>query len=149
MEIKYPEIYDESYKILKSVYGDDADFRDGQYEAIEATMTNKRTLVVQRTGWGKSLVYFMCTKMFRRMNRGFTMVISPLLVLMENQAEMAKKLGIRCDVLNSTVKDRRSEILEDLANDKLYVPAHYGINNMVKYKKLMSILDMLFYRFEK
>ena len=61
MEIKYPEIYDESYKILKSVYGDDADFRDGQYEAIEATMTNKRTLVVQRTGWGKSLVYFMCT----------------------------------------------------------------------------------------
>ena len=94
MEIKYPEIYDESYKILKSVYGDDADFRDGQYEAIEATMTNKRTLVVQRTGWGKSLVYFMCTKMFRRMKRGFTMVISPLLVLMENQAEMAKKLGI-------------------------------------------------------
>ena len=119
MEIKYPEIYEESYKILKSVYGDDANFRDGQYEAIEATMTNKRTLVVQRTGWGKSLVYFMCTKMFRRMNRGFTMVISPLLVLMENQAEMAKKLGIRCDVLNSTVKDRRSEILEDLANDKL------------------------------
>ena len=45
MEIKYPEIYDESYKILKSVYGDDADFRDGQYEAMEATMSNKRTLV--------------------------------------------------------------------------------------------------------
>lgn len=57
MEIKYPEIYDESYKILKSVYGDDAVFRDSQYEAIEAIMSNKRTLVVQRTGWGKSLVY--------------------------------------------------------------------------------------------
>ena len=57
MEIKYPEIYDDSYKILKSVYGDDAVFRDGQYEAIEATMSNKRTLVVQRTGWGKSLVH--------------------------------------------------------------------------------------------
>ena len=119
MEIKNPEIYEESYKILKSVYGEDANFRDGQYEAIEATMTNRRTLVVQRTGWGKSLVYFMCTKMFRKRNRGFTMVISPLLVLMENQAEMAKKLGIRCDVLNSTVKERRSEILDDLATDKL------------------------------
>ncbi len=56
MEIKHPEIYDESYKILKSVYGENASFREGQYEAIEATMTNKRTLVVQRTGWGKSLV---------------------------------------------------------------------------------------------
>lgn len=119
MEIQYPELYAESYKTLKSIYGDNAIFREGQYEAIEATMTNRRTLVVQRTGWGKSLVYFMCTKMFRRMNRGFTMVISPLLALMENQAEMAKKLGIRCDVLNSTVKDRRSEILDDLATDKL------------------------------
>lgn len=53
MEIKYPELYAESYKILKSVYGDDANFREGQYEAIEATMTNRRTLVVQRTGRGK------------------------------------------------------------------------------------------------
>ena len=69
MEIKNPEIYEESYKILKSVYGEDANFRDGQYEAIEATMTNRRTLVVQRTGWGKSLVYFMCTKMFRKRNQ--------------------------------------------------------------------------------
>lgn len=119
MEIKHSEIYDESYKILKSVYGENASFREGQYEAIEATMTNKRTLVVQRTGWGKSLVYFMCTKLFKKMNRGFTMVISPLLVLMENQAEMAKKLGIKCDVLNSTVRDRRSEILEKLTTDQL------------------------------
>ncbi len=56
MEIKYPEIYAQSHQILKSVYGDDASCCEGQYEAIEATMTNKRTLVVQRTGWRKSLV---------------------------------------------------------------------------------------------
>lgn len=119
MEIKFPKLYSYSYGLLKSIYGEKAAFREGQYEAIEATMTNRRTLVVQRTGWGKSLVYFMCTKMFRKMNRGFTMVISPLLVLMENQAEMAKALGIRCDVLNSTVKDRRGEILQALSNNEL------------------------------
>ena len=44
--------------MLKQAYGSTAEFRDGQYEAIEATLTNKRTLVVQKTGWGKSLVYF-------------------------------------------------------------------------------------------
>lgn len=46
-------------------------FRDGQYEAIEATMTNNRTLVVQRTGWGKSLVYFVCTKLMREQKRRY------------------------------------------------------------------------------
>ncbi len=119
MQIRFPEIYEKSRLILKNVYGETAEFRKGQYEAIEATMTKKRTLVVQRTGWGKSLVYFMCTRMFREENRGFTMVISPLLVLMENQAEMARRLDIRCDVLNSTTRDRRSDILNLLARDEL------------------------------
>ena len=52
-----PEIHQRATGILKAFYGESAAFRDGQYEAIEATMTRKRTLVVQRTGWGKSLVY--------------------------------------------------------------------------------------------
>ena len=77
-------IFSEADGILKSVYGVNAQFREGQYEAIEATMIHKHTLVVQKTGWGKSLVYFICTKLFRSRNRGMTMVISPLLVLMEN-----------------------------------------------------------------
>ena len=77
----------------------------GQYEAIEATMTKRRTLVVPRTGWGKSLVYFICTKLMRSEHRGVTLVVSPLLVLMENQMEAAEKMGLWCDVLNSTVKD--------------------------------------------
>lgn len=114
-----PEIYAKATAIIKQLYGEDASFRDGQYEAIEATMTRKRTLVVQRTGWGKSLVYFVCTKLMREQRRGVTMVISPLLVLMENQIEAAKKLGLRCDVLNSTVKDRRKEILTALERDAL------------------------------
>ena len=61
MKIENEEIYNKSFSILKDLYGESASFRDGQYEAIEATMTQNRTLVVQRTGWGKSLVYFIET----------------------------------------------------------------------------------------
>lgn len=108
-----------STAILRSMYGPDAAFRDGQYEAIEATMTRKRTLVVQRTGWGKSLVYFICTKLMREQRRGVTVVVSPLLVLMENQIEAAEKMGLRCDVLNSSTKERRPDILRALEQDQL------------------------------
>ena len=119
IEVTKPLIYEQADRIIKDLYGPSAMFRDGQYEAIEATMTKKRVLVVQRTGWGKSLVYFVCTKLMRKENKGVTMVVSPLLVLMENQIEAATKMGLRCDVLNSTVKDRRSEILDSLENDEL------------------------------
>ena len=116
---KNVEIFKQASEILRALYGKDASFRDGQYEAIEATMTQQRTLVVQRTGWGKSLVYFVCTKLLRAKNRGVTMVVSPLLVLMENQIEAAKKIGLKCDVLNSTVNDRREAILTALEADEL------------------------------
>lgn len=119
-EIHYnPDIYAKSTEIIKAIYGPNASFRDGQYEAIEATMTHNRTLVVQRTGWGKSLVYFVCTKLIREQKRGVTMVVSPLLVLMENQIDAAQKMGLQCDVLNSTVKDRREDILASLEQDEL------------------------------
>lgn len=114
-----PGIFTRATEILQSLYGSTATFRDGQYEAIEATMTQNRTLVVQRTGWGKSLVYFICTKLMREKNRGVTMVVSPLLVLMENQIEAAEKMGLRCDVLNSTTKERRTDILQALEHDEL------------------------------
>ncbi len=114
-----PGIYARSTAIIQSLYGPSASFRDGQYEAIEATVTRNRTLVVQRTGWGKSLVYFVCTKLMREQGRGVTMVVSPLLVLMENQIEAAEKMGLRCDVLNSTTKDRRSDILRSMERGAL------------------------------
>ena len=112
-------IHKQATEIIKELYGKDASFREGQYEAIEATMTQKRTLVVQRTGWGKSLVYFVCTKLMREQRRGVTMVVSPLLVLMQNQIEAAEKMGLKCDVLNSAVKDRRDDILSSLENNEL------------------------------
>ncbi|MBO5313223.1 MAG: RecQ family ATP-dependent DNA helicase [Clostridia bacterium] len=106
------EIYKSSLEIIKTIYGQDASFRQGQYEAIEATMTRKRTLVVQKTGWGKSLVYFVCTKLLRAQGRGVTLVVSPLLSLMRNQLEAGQRLGLRCEMLNSRVKDRKEEILD-------------------------------------
>lgn len=119
LENRNPDIYIKAFAIIKSLYGADASFRDGQYEAIEATMTQKRTLVVQRTGWGKSLVYFVCTKLMREKGQGVTMVVSPLLVLMQNQIDAAEKIGLKCDVLNSSVKDRREDIFTSLKNNEL------------------------------
>ena len=119
VKITQPLIYEQADKIIKDLYGPDANFREGQYEAIEATMIKKRVLVVQRTGWGKSLVYFACTKLMRQQNKGVTMVVSPLLVLMENQIDAATKMGLRCDVLNSRVKDRQAEILDSLERDEI------------------------------
>ena len=116
---QHRDIYDKSTEIIKQLYGPEASFREGQYEAIEATMTRNRTLVVQRTGWGKSLVYFVCTKLMREQRRGVTVVVSPLLVLMENQIEAAEKLGLQCDALNSTTRDRREEILAALEQNIL------------------------------
>ena len=78
---------EQANQILKALYGPSARFRDGQYETIEAVMTRKRVLVVQRTGQGRSLVYFVCTKLMRKEGKGVTMVVSPLLVLTENQIQ--------------------------------------------------------------
>lgn len=106
--------------LLKKFYGENANFREGQYEAIEATLTHKRTLVVQKTGWGKSLVYFMTTKILREQGKGMTLVISPLLVLMENQKNAAENFGLRCKSLNSEVeKEEKNQIIEDMIENKV------------------------------
>ncbi|MBQ1490968.1 MAG: ATP-dependent DNA helicase RecG, partial [Blautia sp.] len=94
------EVYKKAREILKSIYGPDASFREGQYEAIESVLTHKRTVVVQKTGWGKSLVYFISAKLMD----GLTIIISPLLVLMDNQRVMAEKIGLRCAMINGRVK---------------------------------------------
>lgn len=95
--------------------GQNASFKEGQYEAIEATLTNKRTLVVQRTGWGKSMVYFVCTKILREEQKGLTLIISPLLSLMKNQIEAAARAGLKCETLNSSkTPEEKKQILESM-----------------------------------
>ena len=81
-------------------------FREGQWEAINALVNErKKLLVVQRTGWGKSSVYFISTRLFRDRGFGPTIIVSPLLALMRNQIDAANNLGIRAITLNSTNRD--------------------------------------------
>ncbi|MDB9484900.1 ATP-dependent DNA helicase, partial [Dolichospermum circinale CS-537/05] len=83
-----------------------ADFRDAQWEAIEELLLNKsRLLVVQRTGWGKSLVYFLATRLLRDQGAGCTLLISPLLALMRNQIAAAQRIGVKAETINSSNTD--------------------------------------------
>ena len=95
-----------------------ARFRDGQWEAIEAIVNHRRKLmVVQRTGWGKSTVYFLSTRMLRDQGYGVTVIVSPLLALMRNQIDAAERIGIRAETINSTNQDSWPEIRRDLLAD--------------------------------
>jgi ATP-dependent DNA helicase RecQ len=81
-------------------------FRDGQWEAIEALVSRReRLLLVQRTGWGKSVVYFVATSLLRSEGSGPTLIISPLLALMRNQLEAARGLGLRAERIDSANTD--------------------------------------------
>lgn len=80
----------------------DATFRDGQEEAIRHIVEGKgRLLVVQKTGWGKSFVYFIATKLLRTAGAGPALLISPLLALMRNQVIAAERMGVRAATINS------------------------------------------------
>ena len=90
-------------QLLKLMLGPQAQFREGQWQAIDAIVTRRgRVLVVQRTGWGKSLVYFLSTKLLREQGAGPTILVSPLLSLMRNQIEAASRIGIRAFTINSS-----------------------------------------------
>ncbi len=94
----------QALKLLRMALGDGAAaFRDGQWQAIFSLIQRRaRLLVVQRTGWGKSLVYFIATKLLRDRGAGCTILISPLLSLMRNQIAAARRIGIRAETINST-----------------------------------------------
>ncbi len=126
----------------------DAQFRGGQWESIEALLNRRRLLVVERTGWGKSMVYFLATRLLRDSGAGVSLLISPLLALMRNQLEAARRIGVRAETINSTntddwdriereLRDNAIDILlispERLANDKFrenvlsHVAEHVGM----------------------
>lgn len=93
--------------LKRALASGDATFREGQWEAIDALVNRQeRLLVVQRTGWGKSSVYFIATRILRDRGRGPTLIVSPLLALMRNQIEAADRLGIRAMTINSTNRDQ-------------------------------------------
>ena len=92
----------EARALLQQMLGPETEFRDGQWEAIDlAANRRQRVLVVQRTGWGKSIVYFLAAKILRDAGAGPTLLISPLLSLMRNQILAAEKLGIHAATIHS------------------------------------------------
>ncbi|MBB1510838.1 RecQ family ATP-dependent DNA helicase [Tessaracoccus sp. MC1756] len=114
---------DEALGILQQLTGrPDAQFHPGQREAIEAlTEHGRRALVVQRTGWGKSAVYFIAALMRRRAGHGPALIISPLLALMRDQEAAAERAGVRAVAINSSNVTDWGQIEERLAEDSVDV----------------------------
>jgi ATP-dependent DNA helicase RecQ len=110
-------------QILRTLVGrDDADFHEGQYEAIETLVEHRRrALVVQRTGWGKSAVYFVATLLLRQRGAGPTILVSPLLALMRDQVAAAARAGVRAVSINSSNAHEWAEVLGKLQRDEVDV----------------------------
>lgn len=113
----------DALEILRTLVGSpDADFHDGQFEAIETLVAErKRALVVQRTGWGKSAVYFVATLLLRRQGAGPTLLVSPLLALMRDQVEAAARAGVRAVAINSANPHEWGDVLRKLDDDEVDV----------------------------
>lgn len=109
--------------ILRTLVGSDtAEFHEGQYEAIETLVDlRRRALVVQRTGWGKSAVYFVATLLLRQQGAGPTILVSPLLALMRDQVAAASRAGVRAVAINSANAHEWTEALDKLRNDEVDV----------------------------
>ncbi|MBG6108215.1 ATP-dependent DNA helicase RecQ [Frigoribacterium sp. CG_9.8] len=109
--------------ILRSLVGrEDAEFHEGQFEAIETLVEHRRrALVVQRTGWGKSAVYFVATLLLRQRGAGPTILVSPLLALMRDQVAAATRAGVRAVAINSANAHEWGEVLDKLRSDEVDV----------------------------
>jgi ATP-dependent DNA helicase RecQ len=93
---------DEAEACLRALAGPHARLREDQWTAIRALVEqHRRALVVQRTGWGKSAVYFTATALLRARGAGPSVIVSPLLALMRNQIDAAARAGIRARTVNS------------------------------------------------
>ena len=107
-----PDLRSTAEQHLRALVGSpDAVLRDDQWRAVEALVVEgRRALVVQRTGWGKSAVYFVATALLRAAGKGPTVIVSPLLSLMRNQVEAARKAGITAVTMNSSNTDEWVEV---------------------------------------
>ncbi|MDQ1554811.1 MAG: ATP-dependent helicase RecQ [Microbacteriaceae bacterium] len=117
------ETRESAIRILRTLVGSEAaEFHEGQYEAIETLVDQRRrALVVQRTGWGKSAVYFVATLLLRSNGAGPTILVSPLLALMRDQIAAAARAGVRAVAINSTNPHEWDDILLRLQNDDIDV----------------------------
>jgi ATP-dependent DNA helicase RecQ len=118
-----PDLTAEATTVLRRLVGrDDVDFREGQLEAVEALVgERRRVLVVLRTGWGKSAVYFVATALRRGQGAGPTVIVSPLLALMRDQVAAAERAGIRAVTMNSANAQEWGAVSAALARDEVDV----------------------------
>jgi ATP-dependent DNA helicase RecQ len=109
-------------RTIAAVAGPDARPREDQVRAVEELVEHRnRVLVVQATGWGKSAVYWAATTALRKLGKGPTLVVSPLLALMRDQIAAASRAGLRAATINSTNVDEWSGVLDDLRSGRLDV----------------------------
>ena len=118
-----PSLDAEALSLLRRLTGDESsEFRAGQLETIlRLAVDRERVLLVQRTGWGKSAVYFIATRMLRDRGSGPTLLVSPLLALMRNQIEAAERLGVRAETINSTNTAEWNDVKERIEVDEVDV----------------------------
>ncbi len=116
-----PGTADPALAVLRQLVGRaDVDFREGQREALDALVRRReRALVVQRTGWGKSAVYFVATRLLRDAGSGPTVIISPLLALMRDQLAAADRAGVRAVTMNSANMQDWDEVGAQLTADEV------------------------------
>src|SRR5256885_4685799 len=107
---------------LRALVGGPAQLREDQWRAIRALVVERRrALVVQRTGWGKSAVYFVAASLLRERGAGPTVIVSPLLALMRNQIAAAERAGIRARTINSANIEDWDQIHAEIGADAVDV----------------------------
>ena len=115
--------YDSKYALTLLRMGSgrsDACFRDGQEEAIRHVVEGRsRLLLVQKTGWGKSFVYFIATKLLRVLGNGPAILISPLLSLMRNQIVAAGRMGVRAATIHSDNREEWTDVEAKLGRNEI------------------------------
>lgn len=98
----------------------DDQFREGQEDAIRKLVdAPSRLAVIQATGWGKSAVYFIATKLLREQGLGPTLLVSPLLSLMRNQMVAARRMGVVAESINSTNSDDWADVIQRVQADRV------------------------------
>ncbi len=118
------DLLEQGRAALRALVGSrDADFREGQWEAVSALVADPdrggRALVVQRTGWGKSAVYFVATALLRAGGAGPTVIVSPLLALMRNQIAAAERAGVVAATINSDNHDDWASIEQGVRSGRI------------------------------
>src|SRR3954466_15689158 len=111
----------EALALLRTLTGDPtSEFRPEQLDVIRMLVgERKRVLLVQRTGWGKSAVYFIASRLLRDRGAGPTILVSPLLALMRNQIEAAERMGVRARTINSAKSDQGAAVVDELRADEV------------------------------